>query len=100
MSVEGRDAFPDETRGICEVEGVEAVDHLHRDEVSPFDATELVDTDDIRMAERDRDLRFTDEALDEVGVARVLRKDLLDDDVLLEPIGTVQFCSKHLGHAA
>ena len=45
-------------------------------------------------------LGFVDEPLDEVGVLREVRQNLLDDAELLEPLGAFESGQKNLAHAA
>src|SRR5262249_5065967 len=73
---------------------------LHGDEVLVPHLAEVEHLDDVRMVEERRELRLADEHGDEVGILRVLGKDALDDDDLLEPIGPDGLAFVDLGHAA
>ena len=77
-----------------------ALDELHREEVRALLDAELVDGDDVRVAQRDGRLRFFDEAPDELLVERQLVADLLHDELLLEAAGAAQRREHDARHAA
>jgi len=79
---------------------VRAVHELHREEVLAVDLAQIEDRHDVGMAEADDELALVDEALDELGVARELRQDLLDDDALLEARRAFHLREIDLAHPA
>ena len=80
--------------------GVAPRHELHRDVERAAGAAEVVDADDVRVLEADRDLRLVDEHVDEVVVLDEVREDALDGDQALEPLGAEGLRLEHLGHAA
>ena len=79
---------------------VHARDVLHRDEVRALGLAEVEHLHDVRVRERDRDLRLVDEHLDEARVLAELGQDALDDEDLLEALDAVRLGLEDLGHAA
>ncbi len=95
-----RERLAEATAATQERREVHARDVLHRDEVGVVRATEIEDLDDVRVRERDRDLRLVDEHLDELRVHPEFREDPLDDEDLFETLDTVRLRLEHLRHAA
>jgi hypothetical protein len=90
---------------LHELPQVRAVHVLHREERRlarsvPFALAHVVHLRDVRVRERRREPRFVQEHAQQLRVQRVLRKDALDDDQLLEPLGGDQARQKDLGHAS
>ena len=75
-----------------------ALDELHGEEVRALLDPQLVDGDDVGMAERDGGLRLLHEAPDELLVERELVADLFDHELLLEASGPAQRGQHHAGH--
>ena len=65
---------------------VAAAQVLHREEVVAADVAEVEHLDDVRVAEQRADARLLHEHVDEVGGARSLGEDALDDEGLPEAL--------------
>jgi hypothetical protein len=74
------------------------VDVLHGDEVDVLHHPELVDGDDVAVAQRDQGLGLGHEQINELALARELGMDLLDDQPLLEAARPDQLGQVNLGH--
>ena len=83
-----------------ELRDAAALDELHREEVRALLDPELVDGDDVRVAQGDGRLRLLDEATHELLVERELVPDLLDDELLLEAARAAQRREHDARHAA
>ena len=72
---------------------------LHRHEVVPIHAAEVVDLDDVGVVEHRPDTGLAYEHVDEVGRLAQLREDAFDDEGALEAFRARHDGAKHLGHA-
>jgi hypothetical protein len=88
----------DATRLLHHVVERAAVDVLHGDVELAARSTHLVDMDDVRMAEADRDARLVAEQLAEVRVAGQLRPDALERDAAGESLLAVFPAEEHIPH--
>src|SRR5262249_14098352 len=77
-----------------------ARDVLHRDEVVVGLATEVVDLDDVRVAQLRASPSLVEEHFDEGLLLTEMREDLLDDDEAREPGKPALARKPDLGHAA
>src|SRR6185312_8681449 len=76
------------------------VDELERQEVGAVDHAELEDGDDVGVRERDGELGFGDEEIDELVALRQLVADLFDDEHLLEAARPEELGAPYHRHAA
>ena len=76
------------------------MDPLHHREERAVVGAEVVDADDVAVAQRGRDARLIDEHPYRVFVASELGKDALDDEVFGEAFRAQGLGSPDLGHAA
>ena len=80
--------------------GMDAVHELHRDEVIGVDLPEVVDVDDVRMAQLGGELGLAEEHLEEVRRVREVREDALDGDPTIEAFEPLLLGKEDLGHPA
>jgi hypothetical protein len=77
-----------------------AVHVLHREEVPTAVLPDVVHLHDVVVVERARESRLGDEHLDERGVARLLRAQVLDHDVAFEVLDAGRSRHRQIGHAS
>ena len=87
-------------RALGDAAQVRAVDELHRDEVVPVRLAQIENRDDVRMVELRSEPRFVQEHVDELLVARQVREDPLEADLLLEARGACLPGEVDLRHSA
>src|SRR5262249_538390 len=85
---------------LQEAQEADALDGLHGEGEGRADLPEVEDLDDAGVVQAERDLRLVDEHADEVARARERRMDLLDDELLAEPLRDGAAGEEDLRHAA
>jgi hypothetical protein len=94
---------PDDRRPVGALEDalqIPSVDQLQRQEVAPAGDAQIQDLRDVAVLEAHRDVGLVQHHVAELGIGRIRRQDPLEDDELLEALGTVLGRQENLGHAA
>ena len=96
----GRDRQPLAARAHALVRDPQrdAGDVLHRDEVAPFQLTEIEDVNDVRVRKLRGDRGLADEHLHQLGAVLQRGEHRLDDDSLLESLRPLDLRAPHLRH--
>jgi hypothetical protein len=84
--------------GLHQGASVLAVEQLHGEEVLAVRLADVVDLDDVRVAQRRRDARLVEEHPGDLGLDGEVGQDPLDDDELLEPLDAGGAREEDLGH--
>ncbi len=99
-SDDGREAVALARDRVEQPHQIDALHELHREIERALHLSEIEHLHDVRVIERQRDLRLVDEHARELVVVDEVLADLLDHDPLGEPLGHARVGEVHLGHAA